>query len=60
MLFSALDLSLHAATSLGPFTNVGSHFLIVTLILQLLVLVVKPELFKLLLFQVIGREIRKV
>ena len=60
MLLTTLDLSFHAPTSLSPLTNVGSHFFIVTLISELLVLVLVPELLQLLLFQVIGREVRKV
>ena len=60
MLLTTLDLSFHATTSLGPLTNVGSHLFIVTLISELFVLVLEPKLLQLLLFQVIGREVRKV
>ena len=60
MFFPALDLGLHAATGLGPLACVSCHLLIQALILQLLVLMVPPELLQLLLFDVIGRIIRKV
>ena len=60
MLLATLDLSLHATTGLAPLTKIGSSFFIASLISQLLVLVVEPELLQLLLLHVSRRVVRKV
>ena len=60
VLFSPLNLSLHAPTSLAPFSQVGSRFFITSLVGQLLVLVLPPDLLQLLLLQVVGWVVPEV
>ena len=60
VLFAPLNLSFHASASLTPFPQVGSRFFIPSLIGQLLVLVLPPDLFQLLLLQVVGWVVPEV
>ena len=60
MLLAALNLGLHTTARLGPLADVGRHFFVGTLISQLFILVMPPELLQLLLLELVGREVRKV
>ena len=60
MLFAPLNLSLHAPTSLAPFSQIGSRFFITSLVGQHLVLVLPPDLLQLLLLQVVGWMVTEV
>lgn len=60
MLLAALNLGLHTAACLRPLADVGRHFFVGTLISQLFILVMPPELLQLLLLKFVGREVRKV
>ena len=60
VLLPTLDFRFHTTTGLTPLTKVGCGFFVAPLVSELLILVVEPELLKLLLLDVSGREIRKV
>ena len=60
VLLTPLDLSLHATACLAPFSKVGSRFFIASLVSQLSVFVLPPDLFELLLFQIVRRMIHEV
>ena len=60
MFFSALDLSLHAATSLAPLSQVSRCFFIAPLVAKLFVLVFEPDCFEFLLFKIIGRMVHEI
>ena len=60
VLLSTLDLSLHAAPCLAPLAQIGSCFFVAALVSKLLVLVMEPDFLKLLLLELVGREVRKV
>ena len=58
MLFATLDFGLHAPAGLGPLTQVVFGFFVATLVSELFVLVLPPDLLQALLFQVSCREVR--
>ena len=60
VLFSPLDLGLHAAPSRAPFSNVGVLLLGLPLVRQLLVFMGEPDLFELLFFDICGRIVGKI
>ena len=55
---ASLNFCLHASTRLGPLTQMVLGFFVATLVSELLVLVLPPDLLQALLFQVSCREVR--
>ena len=58
MFLTSLDFGLHAPAGLSPLTQVVLGFFVATLVSELLVLVLPPDLLQALLFQVSCREVR--